>query len=96
MEKIYKVGFYSKKIKEVSVVRKTFTMVEYLDDDNILQKERKKTNHYCFAETREEAIKAMLNVLKENVRKAEARLLFYQNELDDFLAANVIDQNSPS
>jgi hypothetical protein len=96
MEKMYKVGFYSKKIKEVSVVRKTFTMVEYLDDDNLLQKERKKTNHYCFAETREEAIKAMLKVLETNVRNAESRLAFYQNELDAFLAANVIDQNSPS
>jgi hypothetical protein len=96
MEKMYKAEFYLKKIKEVDAVSKTDVFVEYLDDDNRLRRERKKTKHYCFTGTHKEAIDAILQVLRENVSKAESTLAIYQDELDAFLAANVIDQNSPS
>jgi hypothetical protein len=89
MEKMYKAEFYSKKIKEVDVVNKTATMVEFRDVDGFLLKERKNTSHHCYTGTREEARDAILRRLRDEVRKAESALTFLQQELDAFLFANL-------
>lgn len=87
MEKMYKALLFTREIIEVQVVKKTDTMVEYVQD-GIVRKERKKTLRHCFTGTPEEAKQAIAQKLLERIREAESALNYYQKNLDDFLFKN--------